>query len=879
MKQSSPKKEKREKRKKTLVLLDAHAILHRAYHALPSFTSPAGEPTGALYGFASMLLKIIKDFAPDYIAACYDLAAPTFRHIAYKQYKAKRPRVDDELIYQFELSKKLLEAFGIPLYAKESFEADDIIGTIVEKLKKEKDVSIIIASGDLDTLQLVEGKRVQVFTLRKGIQDTVLYDEGAVKERFGFSPRLIVDFKGLKGDPSDNIPGVKGIGEKTAIGLIQKFGTLETILSKAITRPDELKKAGVKDRVVSLLVAEKEEALFSKELASIKKDVPISFSLKETHWGQFNPEELRAFFKKVGFMSLLSRLPVSDSAGITAADAKKEIGILDPLDKKTWKVLGDSRELYWLLSANSLYIGNRHGELCEIKKEEKNRYKKNIRALIAGKIHRAFGAKDILHELYEMGIEPEWNDDLQILFWLLHPERGNSSFEEAFSILFPQEPTEFPASYAKADKMYEAMIVEADIKGLLRVYKEIEMPLITPLFLMEKEGILFDASSFGHIATHIEKEMKTLEKRIYTHAGEVFTINSPKELSRVLFEKLAFSSKRIRKTSGGKRSTRYSELIKLKNLHPIIGDVLKYRELGKLFSTYVAVLPRLVAQDGRIHSTFHQTGTATGRLSSSDPNMQNIPVRSELGDEIRRAFIAPRGSVFLACDYSQIQLRIAAFLSRDPKMLAIFERGDDVHSATAAEVFNVKESEVTSEMRRRAKIINFGILYGMGAVSLAENLEVTREEAEIFLQNYFIKFAGLSRYFEEVKQRARGNGYVETLFGRKRFLPDIMSRQPRIQHEAERMAVNMPIQGSEADLIKKAMIQVWHAIQENLALRGSAKMILQIHDELLFEIKKEVLDEALSVIPRVLEEVYPNELVSFPVERKIGPNWADLKKV
>lgn len=864
------------KKNKTLVLLDAHAILHRAYHALPPLTSPDGMPTGALYGFASMLLKIIRDLKPDYIAAAYDLKAPTFRHIAYKAYKGTRAKTDDELIAQFNASRDILQAFHIPAYDKEGFEADDIIGTIVEKTKKEKNLSVIIASGDLDTLQLVENKKVQVYTLRKGIQDTLLYDEKAVQERFGFGPLLLVDFKGLKGDASDNIKGIEGIGEKTATDLISRFGSLETILSLAKKNPKKLKNAGVKDRIIGLLQEQKEQALFSKELASIKRDVPISFSLRDAAYREGLSENVISLFKKFGFTSILARMQGAQKRD----EGENNDTAIPPFNDRVKKILLSSKELYWISFDKKIFIITDSQKIYSIGEDEIEKYSESFQRLFKQNIiHRAFDAKTLLHIFDRAGISPSFADDLQILFWLKDPRRTDPSLEIMLTTLVPTEARSLSSRFSFLPHIFRELLSDIERMNLLSVYKDIEMPLIPVLFSMESEGIGIDTALLRNLKTRAEKEIQKLEKDIYAEAGETFLINSPKELSRILFDVLGISSKGIKKTGTGKRSTRFSELTKLKGAHPIVEQIIVYREIGKLYSTYISTLPELAGKDGRIHTTFHQTGTVTGRLSSSDPNMQNIPARSVLADEIRRAFIPREGSVFLVCDYSQIQLRIAALLSREEKMLSIFEKGEDIHTATASEVFNVSEKDVTPEMRRRAKVINFGILYGMGAHALAVNLEVSRDEASLFLDKYFQEYPQLFAYFEKVKEEARAKGYVQTIFGRKRFLPDIHSGLLYIQKEAERMAMNMPIQGSEADMMKKAMEKIFSFIEKTKALQGSIKMILQIHDELLFEVKKETLQEASALIPPVLENIYPNEYVDFPVETKIGPNWADLKKV
>ncbi|PIR69566.1 MAG: DNA polymerase I [Candidatus Niyogibacteria bacterium CG10_big_fil_rev_8_21_14_0_10_46_36] len=860
---------------KTLVLLDAHAILHRAYHALPSFTSPDGQPTGALYGFATMILKIIRELKPDYIAAAYDVKAPTFRHAAYEAYKGTRAETDDELVSQFDISRDLLRAFHIPAYSKDGFEADDVIGTIVQKVKKTKNLSIIIASGDLDALQLVDGARVQVYTLRKGIQDTVLYDEKAVEERFGFSPELLVDFKGLRGDPSDNIPGVKGIGEKTASTLISHFGTLENILSLAKKNPEKLKSAGIKDRIIGLLCDQAEGAAFSKELATIKRDVPVSFSLEEAAHRDGISEEGVLFLSKLGFTSIIERVQRSGAQ----EKADKDSSAASSLTAQSWKEILRAESLFWAFYDGTAFVVTDAKRIFALPEQDIPKYKKQYIALQEKKGQKAFDAKSLMHVFDRCGVSLSFTDDIQILFWLKDPRKTDPSLEDVAQTLRPGKKKTTEGYLGLLPELYEELVSELEEKDLLRVYREIEMPVVPVLFSMEKEGICINKTALEQLEKKTGAELVALEKEIHAYAGEKFLINSPKELGRILFDVLGISAKGVKKTGTGQRSTRFSELTKLKGAHPIIEKIMAYREIGKIHSTYISVLPKLAGSDGRIHSVFHQTGTVTGRLSSSDPNMQNIPTRSLLGDHIRRAFVAGPQKVLLACDYSQIQLRIAALLSGEEKMLAVFRRGEDIHSATAAQMFSVPEKDITAEMRRRAKVINFGILYGMGVQALSQNLEVSRNEAGLFLDNYFRQYPKLFAYFETVKEQARKNGYVETMFGRKRFLPDIRSRVIHIQREAERMAINAPIQGSEADMIKKAMSEASREIEKNKTLKGKAKLILQIHDELLFEVDERVSEEASAFIPAVLENIHPHTDIDFPVETKIGLTWADLQTV
>jgi len=756
--------------RKILVLLDAHAILHRAFHALPDFTSPKGEPTGALYGFTAFLIKVIRELKPDYIAAAYDLPKPTFRHIAYDKYKAGRAKMDDSLAKQINRSRDILKDFNIPVYSAEGFEADDVLGTIVENLKsKISNLKIIVASGDMDTLQLVKGGDVVVYTLRKGINETIVYDEKAVIERYGFGPERIVDYKALKGDPSDNIIGVKGIGEKSATELIKKYGGIENIFTKL-----KEGKVEAKPRIIELLKGGEEEAQFSKTLAEIRRDAPIDFSLEKVSWKEnFSAEEIKPIFNELGFKSLLARI-------------KENNGTM--------------------------------------------------------------------------------------------PEKKEQPQKEKL-------PTGFQA------KVIEDKKSKTEISEILR--KRIEEPLAKILAEMEKKGALIDTDYLKNLSEEKHKELNGLEKKIWKLAGEEFNINSPKQMGKILFIKLGLGGSKPKKTATGAYSTNAVQLAKLKDTHPIIGDIMEYREISKLVSTYIDALPKLADKDNRLHTHFDSFGTATGRLSSENPNLQNIPKKTERGREVRKAFIADRNYKLVDFDYSQIDLRAAAILSGDKNLIEIFQKGGDAHASAAVKVFGVKPEEVTPEMRRKIKVINFGVLYGMGISALRQNLGGTREEAQKFYEEYFKNFSGLKDYIEKTKKFARENGWTETLFGRRRYFPEIKSRLEYLQKEAERMAVNMPIQGTSADFIKLAMVRADKALEEN-RLKDKVFMLLQIHDELLFEIKEDVVVKAISIIKEAMESVYPlkNEdeslvaeqyrklkLPDIPIEVNVetGDNWEEMK--
>ncbi len=784
------------KKKETLVLLDAHAILHRAYHALPDFSSPSGEPTGALYGVVSMILKIVEELKPDYLVACYDLPTPTHRHEAYAGYKAGRVKTDDTLVAQIERSRDICAVLSIPIYELPGFEADDMLGTIAAQTKQHKDLEVVIASGDMDTLQLVEKKRVKVYTLKKGINDTILYDEAAVKERFGFPPTSIPDYKGLRGDPSDNIPGIPGIGEKSGGELVRLYGTIERLYAALHKDPAQLAAAGIKARTITLLTEHEEEAVFSKMLATIRTDAPVTFELPAAHWRE-------------------------------SVDVEATLSLCSELGFRT----------------------------------------------LAARIRTLFAVSDTV---LETTMTTDQQETAAIKLWLLESDRTNSTADDIIDYGRTYLGTDDPSG------IMAALDERLRSQDLWQLYETIEAPLRPVITHINSVGVLLDVPYLHMLSKTLHKELIKLEKDIYQQAGCEFNLNSPKQLGDVLFDTLGLKPKNQKKTAGGQRSTRESELTKMIDLHPIIASILRYRELAKLVSTYIDTLPQLVGEDGRVRTTFLQTGTTTGRLASQSPNLQNIPVRSEEGRAIRKAFIASPGYTLVSIDYSQIELRIAAMLSEDKELVEIFKRGEDVHAGVAMRVFGVAAEDVTREMRRKAKVINFGILYGMGVNALRQNLGegTTREEAQEFLNAYFNTFTRLAEYLEETKAFARTHGYTVTMFGRRRQFPGINSGAPFIRAAAERMAINAPIQGTEGDILRIAMIRMSEFIKQE-ELDESLRMLLQVHDELLFEVQTNQLETLVPKLVAIMQDVFVGREthgVPVEVEVKTGPNWQELSK-
>ncbi|MBP6868667.1 MAG: hypothetical protein KBC16_00975 [Candidatus Pacebacteria bacterium] len=790
---------KQNKHQKRIVLLDAHAIIHRAYHALPDFTGPEGQPTGALYGLTSMLMRIITDLKPDYIAACYDLPKPTVRHEAYENYKGTRSKTDDALKTQLQSSRDVFEAFSIPIYEREGFEADDLLGTIVEMTKDMPELEVVIASGDMDTLQLVEGERVKVYTLKKGINDTILYSEKDVKERFGFDPELIPDFKGLRGDPSDNIIGVPGIGEKTATELIVNFGSLEKLFKTLHKDENLLLEKGIKPRIVNLLKEHEEDALFSKMIATIRLDAPIAFRVPETTYLEHvRADTVVALCDTLGFRSLRPRVR---------------------------QVLGG----------------------VEVDEEQLD------------------AEPDVVED-----ISKERMSEAQAMLWLLSSEFTNPKLED---IMAYTKAKTFSEAH---DTLYKSITSTGSLK---RVYEEIEAPLIPVVLKMEQHGVLVDTKTLEGLKEKYRAELEGVEKTIYRAAGHEFNISSPKQLGTVLFEELGLMAKGQKKTAGGQLSTRESELEKIRDLHPVIEAILEYRQIQKLLSTYIESMPPLLDEHSRLHADFLATGTTTGRMASQNPNLQNIPIRTERGRAIRHAFVAPKGYTLLGLDYSQVELRIAAILSGDEKLKEIFMSGRDVHQEVAAAVFNVPSDAVDREMRRRAKIINFGILYGMGVNALKTQLGTTTAEAHAFYDDYFRTFNTLAEYLETTKGFARKHGYTETLYGRQRQFPEMKSSLPYVRAQAERMAINAPIQGTQADIIKKAMVAI-DAYLEEKNLAEEVHLILQVHDELVFEVNDRILAVVAHEIQRCMETVLTEEEsngVPIRAEAKIGKDWGSME--
>lgn len=899
------------------VVVDGNAIIHRAYHAIPPLTTKDGTVVNAVYGFASMIIKMLGDLKPEFVAVTFDLAGPTFRHKQYDQYKATRVKADQSLYDQIPLVKQAVEAFGFQIFAKEGYEADDVIGTLVKQAYGEP-IEIYIVTGDMDTMQLVNGK-VKVYTLKKGLSDIVIYDEKAVMERYGLRPDQMIDYKAIRGDASDNIPGVPGIGEKGATELVQKAGSIENIYENI----GKLKELGIRDSVIKKLEAGKESALMSKQLSTIDTAVPeLNFSLEKCRVGEIDREKIISLFQKLEFTSLLKRIPQFKNVVQKSTDEQgaRKNNVRNDTDgqgsRKNTKVDFNFREI------------TKEGELEELTAEIAKYHRVAARFILdnadffnnkivgvavavgrnayfvneklAEKTFEIFGdnANEIVgHDLKQLikTLESRGRDckgklfDVMVASYILNPGSrahdipslvlkvlgkelvGASGQESLFGIDKRVAAYEIFLVLQIADQLKKEL-QKIDNLGLL---EKIEMPLIPVLSRMELNGVLVDRAALEELSVRLVKQIKEVSAKIYEEAGMEFNISSPLQLREVLFEKLQIPTDGVKKGKTG-LSTSAEELERLRGLHPVIEHISTYRELTKLQNTYVDTLPKLInPKSGRIHSTFNQVVAATGRLSSSDPNLQNIPIRTELGREIRTAFIADKGYELVSADYSQIELRVVASLAEDKKMVEIFEKGEDIHRATAAAIHGVSLEEVTKEMRYSAKEVNFGVLYGMGVYGLSWRADIPHAEAKKFITKYFEEFSGVKQYIDRTLEFTKKEGYCETLFGRRRYLPELNSTNYQVRSGAERMAINHPVQGTAADIMKLAMIEV-HQEFEKIFKKDEVKMLMQVHDELVLEVKEKLVEDVGNKLKEIMEKVVT---LRVPVKAEVawGKRWGNIK--
>lgn len=888
---------------KKLILIDGNSLVHRAFHAIPPLTTGTGQHTNAVYGFTTMFLRLLEDERPDYLAVAFDKGKVTFRHGEFEDYKANRTETPDELRSQFPLVKELLEAYRVPIFEQEGYEADDLLGTLARKAEAEG-FSVLIVSGDRDVLQLVS-PRVTVLFTRRGISELEVMDAGAVEEYLGVPPEQVADYKGLVGDQSDNIPGVPGIGPKTATKLLKEFENLEEILSDL----EGVRQKGVRSKLEEYC----EQARLSKRLATIVCDIPLDVDWEELQRKEPDWDAVTSLFRELEFRSLLQRvapdLPVQVETGYQVVASPSQLEALAARSREEGKlaftligsgedprqreILGcalalPGRELYYL--PRSLWQ--------EVKADlavAKVMASLFSEAAVKKYTHDAKAAYQLLN-LYQIQLAGLAMDTM-IASYLLNPAASHSLDQIASTYLNEAVPSweELVGKGKKAVKptslkeedlapfmatrtavllpLQKRLAAELERLDLATLYEEVELPLIQVLAAMEEEGVTIDTDALAEMGAEIGYKLAAIEGEIYQMAGEEFNLNSPKQLSTILFEKLKLPV--IKRTKTG-YSTDAEVLEKLADVHPIVERILEYRQLMKLKSTYIDGLMALVdPATGKVHTTFNQAVTTTGRLSSTEPNLQNIPIRLELGRRLRKAFVPGRsGDLILAADYSQIELRVLAHISQDPYLLESFRRGQDVHRRTAAEIFGVSLEEVTPEMRERAKAVNFGIVYGISDYGLSRDLGVPRREAKEYIDNYFARYAGVKAYIDGIVAEAREKGYVTTLMKRRRYLPDINSRNYTLRSFAERTAMNTPIQGSAADIIKTAMVEVFRQLKER---RLATRLLLQVHDELIFTVPREELAEVKALVKECMEGAVELD-VPLVVELKVGENWYEVKK-
>lgn len=955
-----------------LLLVDAHALIHRSYHAIErELTSPSGEPTKAVYGFASTLLKVIKEQEPQYVIAAFD-AGKSFRTEQFADYKANRPSTPDDLKSQFARCREFCRVLDVPVFALEGYEADDLIGTLSLQAE-DQNLDTVILTGDRDTLQLVDDKtRVLMFIGYTG--EIKMYDQAAVVDKFGFSPQQLIDFKALRGDTSDNIPGIAGVGDKTATKLIQEYSGVQGIFQHL----DE-----IEGKVGEKIQAARAQVELNKQLVTIDRRAPVTLDVSAARFGQYDRAQAVELLRELGFQSLLARLPGEGAAGSSpeskpAPDIQTRYAAvvtetdLDALvkrikknkafvvDVETTDVDPQRADLVGIAigvgTGEAYYIPVSHvsretrdapniaptPKKTKLVKEQKqailfdvgemattqsvvaenddaapsqHAFAKLPLELVHTKMASVFADAKI--EKYAHNASYDWGVlrragleinnlafDTMIAAHLLenNPQAiglKNLAFQhfgaqmteiEALigkgknQITMEQVSVEKITGYASADadytyRLYEVYQPLLKERGLDKLFYEIEMPLVPVIVDLEAAGVLLDLQVLRDLSREIAARLGKIEKQVYEMVGAPFNLNSPMQLSEALFEKLGLSSQGLDRTSTGKISTAAGVLETLRDKHPVIPLILEHRELSKLQGTYADALPQLVNPfDGRVHTSFNQAGAVTGRLSSSNPNLQNIPVRTELGRRVRRAFIAPPGTVLVSADYSQVELRILAHVSQDPNFLRAFAEGQDIHASTAATLFNVPLDQVTPQMRRLGKTINFGVVYGISDWGVMGRTELSLEESRKLIQDYYTRYPRVREYLERTKAMARDKGYVESLLGRRRYFPELASGRkllPAQKNQAEREAINMPIQATAADIIKIAMVHLHEELRKN---KFEGKMILQVHDELVFECPGRQVDEFVPLVRRIMAEAYRLD-APLEVEVKIGANWDEMEKV
>ena len=871
-----------------IVAIDGNSIMNRAFYGIMNsrlLTTTDGIYTNAIYGFLSILFKLINDERPEYICVAFDLKAPTFRHKQYEGYKATRKGMPDELRMQMPLIKDVLRAMNIKIFEIEGYEADDILGTIA-KYGEDNNLEVLLLTGDRDYLQLVsESVTVRIPTTKQGNTESTDYTPEIVKEKFGIEPKQFIQIKGLMGDTSDNIPGVPGVGEKTAFSLISKYNNLDDIYN-ALEAGQELD--GVKGKLKEKLEANKELAYMSRDLGTIFREVPLEFSIEDIAHEKYNNDELYNLFVKLQFKNYIDKLNLKapenaveedkesfDDSKITIKDLSEFCKILNETSTIEFSYFYDE---YFTVFYNGTAYSSKNPTQDELKAIFENEA-----------IKIGYDEKQDYLKLKKKGVTPKnLMFDLTIASYVLNPAKDsyklNDIILEELGIVVEEKKENEQISFLSLDNNADSKEREAKYARYIyyckekleaklkqreeyKLFSEIEMPLLKVLAEMEYTGILVDKNMLQEYSKDLNKSVEALSDEIMDLADEEFNINSPKQLGKILFEKLNLTV--IKETKNG-YSTDADVLEKIRDEHPIVDKILEYRTLSKLKATYVdGLLPLINIDTNRIHAKFNQTVTATGRISCTDPNLQNIPIRTEIGRQLRKIFVAPEGSKFIDADYSQIELRILSHISGDKNMIDAFNNDNDIHAITASQVFDVPLEEVTKQMRSEAKAVNFGIVYGISDFGLGANIGVSRKKAKMYIEKYFEKYPGIKKFMEDTVKNCKEKGYVETLWGRRRYVPEIKSNNYNVRQFGERVAMNAPIQGTAADVIKIAMINIQKALEEN---NMKSKLILQVHDELVIEAPDEEVDKAKEILVREMENVIK---LSIPLkaEAEIGKNW------
>lgn len=894
-----------------ILLIDANAIIHRAYHAFPkNLTTTDGKLVNAAYGFTKILLQTLKEFEPEYIVCAFDTRMPTFRHEMFKEYKAHRPKTDAELIEQFPLVKQVVEALNIPLFEVEGSEADDIIGTIT-KNQSIKTIEKIVVTGDKDLLQLID-KNTKIFLAGTSYSKSKVYNESNVEKKLGFPHQYLIDYKGLKGDPSDNIPGVKGVGDVTATNLIKKYGTLEEIYQNI---------EQISGAVQNKLKENADMAKLSKELATIDCQVNLDFQLSKAELKDYDQDKALKLFQELQFRSLVNELPKSKN-GSSNNSGSEQLGLLGNIEteetsenteiaehhqlknlaelesvlsekKAEYVVIGQAEELtddIFQKITKLILVIDSESYLVELEKFDLKKLEKIL------KQHKlvTYGGKRLIHACISSGIDLELAHDLRVAAYVAG--KGGSKLDLATVVFNNVGIVYDPAKYSGLkqylirtqliekltspilNKLKEANINGGNGWGLEKLYTDVEMPLIEVLMQMERNGIFLDKDHLEKFAQMLSEKIAKLEKEIYKIAETEFNIDSPKQLGEILYDKLGVPG--ASKTKSGNYSTGEKVLSKIRESYPIADYVLQYRELAKLRSTYTNAIIELVNEKtGRIHTTFNQTVAATGRLSSTKPNLQNIPISTENGREIRKSFIAPEDKMLVFMDYSQQELRLLAHFSQEEKLIEAFNQGMDIHAVTAATLFNKEVDQVAKDERRIGKTVNFGVVYGISPFGLSDRLQIPREDGKRFIDTFYESYPKVKRFFDNLIKEAKTQGRVKTILGRERDASNLNSRNYQLRSATEREVINFPLQGSAADMMKLAMLEA-HALIEN-EYSDFAKLIVQIHDELGFEVAtKSADDKKLKEFAQAMREKMLNVLdldIVMKVDVEIGYNMSELK--